>query len=615
MDVHGHLVLYSTEQCQRGYVCDPSDGTCVLGAPGTGTTLAKCEAACKHHKPNVTQVYKCDPATKTCHAVPPGTSGSTSKTLCEDACQHKPTPKPGPAAKTYLCNYTTLSCDVAQPGHGASKLLCEKVCNKDTKFYLCNTSRMQCQAVTPGTPGSGTLAQCQEVCGRVTPMPTVPPSPAPPPEYIGTWRGVEIQSGYKVREWDVQINHTWATFESNTFASGGAPTKVTFAGVPYHIPNSPKLEMWIELKQGPGAGKTLRTIGDVSGARGPETEFATMAMAPLGDAAPSSIDTAMLGNGFHVLALSRCIVGNPLCTFVLAAPRPPTTEAAVNKVLPPPRPLGGGSDTVQTVGDECSKYSETCSVCVAHPACGWCSTPVVYRGGVKGTQCAGFEGNHTPFVCPGRYSTGHCEVGYACQSGSFKCEPTLPGNGMPEAVCEATCKPTPPPAPRVPQYTCDLATHTCKHCTSEHCPGSMPQGQCDQLCTHPHHGPTPMIAGVWRGIYIQERYSVGEVDLYMNGTGCTVYKDGAEYFYADVISLGADVMLFTVTHGAHAGSKFGAIYQLATQDFGLYSQMTMAFGKAGGSFPTDYNEAMFTPGMQEIVVAKCEKEPCVFRTP
>jgi len=400
--------------------------------------------------------------------VPPGTSGAASKEVCEAVCSNKPTPKPGPAAQTYVCNWTAFTCDKAQPGHGASKEVCEQNCNANTKLYVCNSSTMTCDRVDPTTPGAVPLPQCQAICGSMTPMPTAAPSPSPPPEYIGIWRGIEIQSGYAVCEWDISINHTWAVFTKNTFPSGGgAPAKVTFAGTPFHIPNSPTLEMWIEIQTGPGAGHTMRSIGDVSGERGPETEFATMAMAAAGQPAPSSINAAMAGGGDTVLALTKCIIGNVNCVFTLQSALPPKQKKPV-ALQSPPKPLSGKVLAAATtkaqkpaggpIQDECSQFGEACSV-VSHAACGWCSSPVIYHGGITGTQCAGFEGNHTPFVCPGRYSTGNCEVGYACQSGSFECEPTQPGNGMP-TLCASprasrrrrprpACRSTPATSPRI----------------------------------------------------------------------------------------------------------------------------------------------------------------------
>ncbi|CUG90760.1 Hypothetical protein, putative [Bodo saltans] len=87
--------VYSTEVCQRGYVCDVSSGSCDLGAPGAGNTLAECEQIC--HKSN-TNVYLCDQTTKACNVVPDGTPGSTSLEICQAVCNHIPTRQHPPLA-------------------------------------------------------------------------------------------------------------------------------------------------------------------------------------------------------------------------------------------------------------------------------------------------------------------------------------------------------------------------------------------------------------------------------------------------------------------------------------------------------------------------------------
>jgi hypothetical protein len=101
----------------------------------------------------------------------------------------------------------------------------------------------------------------------------------------------------------------------------------------------------------------------------------------------------------------------------------------------------------------------------------------------------------------------------------------------------------------------------------------------------------------------------------MNSTGASVYKDGVFYFHASIVSLGSDVMLFTIDQGANAGKTFGTLYQMAYQYEQMYNQMTMAIGVFGENFPTDYNTPMYTTGMQEVVLVQCLKSPCTFPRP
>jgi len=186
---------------------------------------------------------------------------------------------------------------------------------------------------------------------------------------------------------------------------------------------------------------------------------------------------------------------------------------------------------------------------------------------------------------------------------------------MPQAVCLATCKETPSPAPTVPQYNCDLDTKTCTLCPSGDCPGSMPQAHCEALCPNPYPGPTPNLIGVWRGIYIQNDYSIGEIDIILTASGATVYKDGTLYYQATIISLGSDVMIFTITTGQNAGKTYGTLYQLAIQDYGMYTNMIMAMGGYDLPGPVDFNTPMYTSGMREVVLTGCDSAPCTFPNP
>ena len=64
--------------------------------------------------------------------------------------------------------------------------------------------------------------------------------------------------------------------------------------------------------------------------------------------------------------------------------------------------------------DPCGGYM-SCTDCVTHQLCGWCSLPVIFPGNITGPQCAGFSPNgSTPFACNGIYSTDTCIQGYVC---------------------------------------------------------------------------------------------------------------------------------------------------------------------------------------------------------
>lgn len=639
--------IFSRFQCQQGWVCNPATAQCQLGAPGTGTNQAACEQTCSSNTPvPAAKVYVCDQATKTCNVAPSGTPGSAALPICEAQCLNISTAAPGPVQQTYICNLTTFTCDPTTPGHGSSEEVCELQCNKEDVGYECNTTTAQCFMVQP--PAGSNQAACQAACGNSsnTPLPTLPPAPGPPPEYVGTWRGVEIQNNYEIVEWDLKINHTTVVIVRN-LKSG----REVQSGIPFHIRNSAVLQFWILITAGPNIGHYIRTIGDATGEKGPSTTFVTMAMAPAGGLTPTSIDDAMTNGVDRVLALSACIVGDQFCFFslpsgvssgddaeMLIVPRTAEEKIAAAREARVQKAMGAAEakslrhkqlqqfrhpqeQQQQRLGfnDNCSAFSLTCQSCIASPSgsCGWCSVDVVYSNGQKGTQCSGTAPGTTPFICQGSYSTDSCEVGYMCESGSFKCIVAQPGDGAPLAQCLATCKKTPPPNPLVPQYTCNLATHQCQLCTAAHCPGSMPKGQCESLCAHPRPAPTPDMIGVWRGIYIQQGYAFGEIDLVLNMTGAFFYVNGVQYFTAGVVSLGADIMIWTVQTGPAAlvGKSMSVLYQMANVDRKMYWQGTFAISVPDGQFPSGFNRAMYTKKMSELVLTKCLNAPCKFHSP
>ncbi len=197
-----------------------------------------------------------------------------------------------------------------------------------------------------------------------------------------------------------------------------------------------------ELSQPPqqesGAGSYLRSIGDTSGERGPQTKFATMALSRAGGAAPTSIAAAMINGVDRVLAWTRCIPGEPYCHFALpgvgAAEAAAQAAAAARAKRVQEKRVELAYKQQQrkknheTVGaaytDYGSKFGETCSVCTANSGCGRCSTDVAYSDGSVGTQCAGFVGNHTRWTCAGRFSTDGCEgASPPTSSRSRRCRP------------------------------------------------------------------------------------------------------------------------------------------------------------------------------------------------
>lgn len=584
--------IYSTDQCVQGYVCNQTSFTCQLGQPGQGNSQAQCEAECIDNG----DVYLCNETSHQCSKVsnlqPNNGSYAACTALCSHPSHHPSSSSPGPPPtpqQLYSCNYTSGQCNPATVGKGESKAACEQDCQQTNTSYMCNSFLQKCVKLPPGVNGE-TLAECEQVC-------QVKPQPGPPSGISGLYRGIQASNDYVTGEFDLFINDTIVIFIGHF---QGSSALATIIGVPLHIPRSADLEMWIEVQSGPGSGQTIKTISDTTGSNGPETSFMTTAMSAPGGATPASLSTAMATNDQVVFAFTKCLDIN--CNFTLRGDQMFQKKIRIPSVAD---------------SDHCSAYGDSCTDCLSHEYCGWCSVDVTYKDGSKGTQCAGFNGANgsSAFVCAGRYSTLACDVGYVCNSTSYQCEQSQPGNGFPLNECQALCHPTPPPTPPQNMYTCNTTTKQCIKCNASHCPGEMPLGQCEAACTNPKPGPHGNLIGVWRGIRIQNGYVPGEVAAVFTNTTVTFYSSGQVQYTANVTSLGADLMILEITSGTYNGWKVSAIYQSASEGLGLFEGITFAKGIVGQGPPSSYQQAMYTPPMEEYVYWKCNGSPCKFNTP
>jgi hypothetical protein len=605
--------VFSTEECAVGYKCDMENFVCKIVGPGDGKSKALCEANCTNHG----QVFLCNHTDMKCHPAKAGTKGASGLQSCEAACMHPshhpsshhPSP-PHTLAPVYACNHTSGECAPATAGHGSgSKAVCETQCKKATpgKKYVCNSFEKKCVVAPAGIPGVNKTA-CDDKCSPQ-------PKPGPPPAFLGgLWRGIEIQNGYAAGEWDMKFTETQAVIVNVQKA-------VTIKGTPFNVKSGEKLDLWIKVTSGPGAGKTIKVVGEKQG-RGPETNFLTAAFGAAGGAAPASVNAAMKSAGEQVFFLSQC-AGTPECVFTMPSSSWLAGQASMvrgtRRILTELISNGAAVELAFnpleiTDVDHCTAFSANCSECIAQKNCGWCSKNVTYKDGAVGSQCAGFNADpnkSNKFICRGQYSTLNCDQGYECDKKSRKCviDPT-PGNGLPLSECEQVCKPTPPPTPKPKQAVCNTTTHKCHPCNETHCPGSMSESACAAACVKPHKGPTHLVVGAWRGLKIQNGYPMAEFELTFNASSLTFYEDGKVKFTAKVTSYGGDVMIFD----ADDGSKYSCDYSVADQS-GLYSAMTMAVSKPGGPIPSGFAGAMKTPPMYEMVLAKCNGPPCVFNKP
>jgi hypothetical protein len=127
----------------------------------------------------------------------------------------------------------------------------------------------------------------------------------------------------------------------------------------------------------------------------------------------------------------------------------------------------------------------TCTLCVAHPLCGWCSEDVVYPNGTTGGQCAGFQpGQANQFQCNGIFSTEQCFAGYLCDETDFICKLAAPGQGNTIQICEQNC------TNNGQVYLCNHTTLKC-HVVPSGTPGASSEAICEASCAHPSPHPAP----------------------------------------------------------------------------------------------------------------------------
>jgi len=575
--------IYSTDTCIQGYVCNLYNFTCDLAPPGQGVPKLKCESDCY----NKGQVFLCNKSTNSCYVVPPGTPGSSNYQVCMQQCANiPPAPTSSPSPMSPQPTPTPNPSPTPSPTPQVQK-------------YVCNQFLWQCLP----SPVGNDIQTCQDQCGAPK------PNPGPPPAFLGTWRGVFIQNGYAITEFAMEVTQS-------TFRSYISATNQSYNGIPLNYQTNGEFQLWVNFTTNDLAGKVIKAIGSQT-SDSPETRGMTVAWGAPNGAAPSSILEAMAGNnGELVTYLSKCIT--PMCVFTLPTSLLKAFDASKlpRKGLSLARRQILSSEKGPSMTDHCSQFNANCSQCLSNLYCGWCSENVTYNDGTPGTQCAGFNpnSNSSAFVCEGRYSTIDCTPGYKCDTNTYQCEETDPGNGFPHDVCLQVCHPTPAPS-QTPQFVCNLTTQQCLPCNQTMCPGSMPQGECDESCAHAKPGPQSSTQAFWRGVQIRNDYTYGEYELLLTNVSATMYFQNKMMWNATVISLGANVMVLRFTEGqGYQGRSQSALFQLGTND-ALVQWMDIAFGPLDGNVPAGFDQAMSKPYDQYLLVSCLPGTPCNFKPP
>ena len=137
---------------------------------------------------------KCDHATGKCSPCEPTDDNSTGCVQgCSDTCKQVDPPKP-PDSKRYTCQYwPTIQCVNASKNdtQGKTKADCEKDCHPE-EYAKCNTKDgvcYKCNKTAQDPECLYTKDVCSATCKKQG-------------QINGVWRGVQINKGFTVGEWD-----------------------------------------------------------------------------------------------------------------------------------------------------------------------------------------------------------------------------------------------------------------------------------------------------------------------------------------------------------------------------------------------------------------------------
>jgi hypothetical protein len=121
----------------------------------------------------------------------------------------------GCPADQYQCDKATGQCVKAADGNGTSLQTCLVQCTitatpaPPVKQYVCNITLKQCfPCNTTSCPGSSSQQQCEAECAHH--------KKGPPSHLVGTWRGFNIQAGYK----DIEVDYVFDNTSVTAFKSG-----------------------------------------------------------------------------------------------------------------------------------------------------------------------------------------------------------------------------------------------------------------------------------------------------------------------------------------------------------------------------------------------------------
>ena len=561
--------IYSTEECIAGYVCDKDTYKCEKTTPGSGATLAECLAQCTAPAPPGPPApagsgWECEVATGTCK--PAGIGKGVPKEACIAGCVLPPPPAPPaptPTGQVYKCE-ANYKCKVVPPGtSGAtSKEICESMCK------------------VPPPPGPPTPPPAPtpppHPSPPAPPAPPAPPLPPPPP-------------AAKVYKCD------------------------TDTGVCHQVPPGT-----------PGSGSLLvcnQTCHIAPPPPSPPTGFkcnlSTFKCIPGGDLNKTACDAACLG--FYVCNKNlTCIAANastPGATSLEKCEENCQANWACDIHTLKCNP-GAKNGTTKATCDAFCRTSYTCQddlTCKAGPpGHGIANETLCKELCVPAWQCNATNLKCNPVPPSKGTSKDRCELGcvtnYFCNS-DWQCVAVPPGQGYRNKTsCETNCQ---KPAP---YWKCD-DTYKCVEVPAGSPPPAVPtKNDCEKKCVMPPPtpGPPSNLKGLWRGLYIQNNYTVGEYDVLFGNTNVTITSKVGILLQGNVKTSPDNTVEIIVTVGKGKGQMVKAIFQQegvgAETTFGEF-----ALSAPGGAAPISVSTAMTTAGQTVFVLAKCLSQACHFK--
>lgn len=361
----------------------------------------------------------------------------------------------------YVCSESEKKCVLGEPGEGDSYANCEDTCVFDDDepdaddnephqlFYKCDPEKLICVNSTQAESTSN----CDASCSNST-----------PDALVGLWRGLNVQTGFTVGEWEMSFDETTAKWGPHGDAEANSGTVAQIGNL-------------LRITKDDGSTVYASGANTLGWPTGPETSAITLALqtATAHEAPPEDVTQAMGNTDFDVFVMHKCNDYGADCDFS------PAFEA---------------SRRLQSAGDDACNVHPDCASCLADSTglCGWCEGQITYGDattcGEDGTGCCGgFDESGTPgfSTCDIKYRKSSC-YDVACDWSNWTnpvCRPATDADDQTFESCEAIeswC------VYSWGQY-CDNSTYTCNTVSSqEECestPGCDPSSPTCDDCTAP----------------------------------------------------------------------------------------------------------------------------------